>query len=311
MSDLISAPKKRGRPKGSTKPKVVLEKKKKGGWKNPASIHNGSLGGSSEKVHLLDGLINLNTGKEVLQTTNPYYPSMKAAALALGIDMSVLKDARMRDCPAFRSSGNVHREMIARWLRLNAPDASTNGEAKNETPEEEFIDSYDIPDEAGGVGQTLKSLQAYERRAKRKLDELEKSNLHSAIKAEKVKSALDAWIKVVNALLKYDLSVSQAKRESGELIPIIDARKGVHALLAWHTIATSDAMRNVFPQMEGKNKFEMAALWDPAARAAIYRNFKLGCELGKIPEWMMLTANEFVKDEKPLSMKPQIDLSDF
>ncbi len=126
-----------------------------------------------------------------------------------------------------------------------------------------------------------------------------------------VKLAQDSWIKVVNALLKYDLSVSQAKRDSGELIPIEDARQGVQALLAWHTIASSDALRNVIPTLEGKNKFEIASLLDPAIRAAIYRNFKMARELGKIPEWMEKTAVDAVKSKVALSLTPPPSLDEF
>ena len=39
-------------------------------------------------------------------------------------------------------------------------------------------------------------------------------------------------------------------------------------------------------------------------RSAIYRNFKLGMKIGKIPEWMGKTASDFVRSEPVLSMEP-------
>jgi hypothetical protein len=278
-------------------------------WKNHASAEIGrKYGGRPEKENLLEGLTNLETGEAHSGTTNPYFPSMKAAALALKLDIQILKNARLHDCPAFRSSGNVHREQLIRWLKDNP---SGGGIEPASEQEDEFVDNYDVPDEVGGVGQTLKSLQAYERRAKKKLDDAEKSSLHPALKAEAVKAAQDAWIKVVNALLKYDLSVSQAKRESGELIPISEAQAGVHALMAWHAIATSDALRNVIPTLEGKSKFEIAAMLDRELRSSIYRNFKTGREIGKIPEWMEKTALASIEKQPALSAKPKVDLSSF
>lgn len=262
------------------------------------------------KENLLEGLVDLETGEPAEFKPSNCFPSMKAAAHALKIDIAILRDARAKDCPAFRTGGNIHREQLLEWLKKHGGGSMEHQEPHQEyphtpeAPEEDFIDTYTIPDEAGGVGQTLKSLQAYERRAKQVLDKLERStNLHPSVKADKVKAAQDAWLKVVNSLLKYDLAVDMAKRESGELMPLADAVKGVHALLAWHTVAISDALRNVIPELEGKNKYEIATLLDPALRSSIYRNFKLGVKLGKIPEWMGKTAAEFVASEPALSLE--------
>lgn len=230
------------------------------------------------------------------------FASMKAAAHGLGIDIAVLREARSKACPAFRDSGGVNRKQLIEWLKNNSQQENT----PEATDPENFEENYDIPDEAGGVGQTLKSLQAYERRLKQRLDKLERAtNLHPSVKSELLEKAQNGWIKVVNALLKYDLSVSQAKRESGELIPMSDAVKAVQALLAWHTVATSDALRNVIPRLEKKTKYEIAAILDPALRSSIYRNFKLGVKLGKIPEWMGKSASDFIKGEAPISLEKQ------
>lgn len=263
------------------------------------SRRNGRKGNAKEKENLLEGLTNLDTGESAEFKPSPYFPSMKAAALALKIDIAILRDAREKDCPAFRTGSQVHREQLIKWLKENPHSAKQSAPPENDLPEAE--ENYTVTDEAGGVGQTLKSLQTYERRCKRALDQAEQAtNLHPATKAELVKVRQDAWIKVVNSLLKYDLSVSLAKRESGELIPLADAAKGVRALLAWHTVATSDALRNVIPDCEGKTKYQIAALLDGAMRSSIYRNFKLGVKLGKIPDWMGKEASDFVRDEKPL-----------
>lgn len=229
------------------------------------------------------------------------FASMRAAAAQLEIDISILRDARARGCTAFRDSGGVHREKLLAWLKENA--RPTNLETP-QTPPEDFEEDYDIPDEAGGVGQTLQSLQAYERRLKKQLDQIERqTNLHPSEKEARVEKAQKRWISVVGPLLKYDLSVSLAKRESGELIPLADAIKAVQALLAWHTVATSDALRNVIPNLEKKDKYEIAEILDPALRSSIYRNFKLGVKLGKIPDWMGKTASDFVKSEPPLTLE--------
>lgn len=242
--------------------------------------------------------------------TGAYHASMKAAAHTLKVDIAVLKEARGTGCDAFIGSGAVHKARLLEWLKKRGGESSTAPmqtslpatPADEETP---FTEDYNPPDEAGGVGQTLKSLQAYERRLKLKLDSLEKrTDLHHITKGELVKAAQDAWIKVVNSLLKYDLAVDMAKRESGELLPMADAVKGVQALLAWHTVATSDALRNVIPECEGKNKYQIAALLDPALRSAIYRNFRVGVSIGKIPEWMSRTAGDFIKGEPVLSLEP-------
>lgn len=234
-----------------------------------------------------------------------HYPSMKAAAHALKIDIAILKDARSKACNAFEASGAVHRERLIHWLKENPHNTKPREEAIREVlgTEEEFVEDYSTPDETGGVGQTLKSLQAYERRLKKRLDQLEQStSLHPITKQDMVEKAQTSWIKVVNALLKYDLAVDTAKRESGELIPLADAVKGIQALLAWHTVATSDALRNVIPEMEGKTKFDMAALLDPCLRSAIYRTFKMGVKLGKIPEWMGREASAFVAGETKFTL---------
>lgn len=246
-------------------------------------------------------------------STNPYFPSMKAAAHALKIDIAILSDARTKDCPAFRSGGNVHRQELIDWLKNQPPHGTKpREEAIREIlgTEEEFVENYSTPDETGGVGQTLKSLQAYERRLKKRLDQLEQStSLHPITKQNMVEKAQTSWIKVVNALLKYDLAVDTAKRESGELIPLADAVKGVQALLAWHTVATSDALRNVIPEMEGKTKFDMAALLDPCLRSAIYRTFRMGVKLGKIPEWMGREASAFVAGENKFTLEKSVSFN--
>lgn len=240
---------------------------------------------------------------------SPYFPSMKAAAHSLKIDIAILKDARSKDCPAFQTGGSIHREQLIHWLKNNPV---TNPQVTlQDAPEEE---TYTVTEDAGGVGQTLKSLQAYERKLKQRVDLIERdTSLHEATKAERLKTAQDAWLKVVGALLKYDLSVSAAKRDSGELIPLVDAVKGVQALLAWHTVAISDALRNVIPECEGQTKFGIAKLLDTTLRSSIYRNFKMGVKIGKIPQWMGREASEFVKHEKPLSLdKPkQYTMEDF
>lgn len=267
-----------------------------------ASRLNGKKGGGVSEGNLMEGLCNLETG-EPAQHYTTYFPSMKAAAHALKIDISILRDAKDKNCDAFLNASTIHKARLMSWLRKNSTPANP-APVTPDTEQTEFEENYNPTDEAGGVGQTLKSLQAYERRCKQALDNAEKAtNLHQAVKAELIKTRQDAWIKVVNALLKYDLSVSLAKRESGELIPIADGIAGVQALLAWHTIATSDALRNVIPNCEGKTKYQIATLLDGAMRSSIYRNFKLGAKLGKIPEWMSKTATEYVQSEKPLTME--------
>lgn len=268
---------------------------------NQSQMITKNKGGRPQKEDLLEGLVNLDTGLPAEFKPSPYFPSMKAAAHALKMDIAILRDARSRDCPAFRSGGVIHREQLEKWLKENPQTSLPQDEG--DLPEDDFEENYSPPDETGGVGQTLKSLQAYERRAKRILDEAERSTkLAPSVKADRVKAARDAWLKVVNSLLKYDLAVDMAKRESGELLPIADAIKAVQSILAWHTVAISDALRNVIPECEGKNKYEIAATLDPVLRSSIYRNFKLGIKLGKIPEWAGKSASEFVKAEDPLSL---------
>lgn len=232
---------------------------------------------------------------------------MKAAASGLKLDIAIVRDAKERGCPAFFGNGAVRRDVLIQWLKDNPhTPLKSREEISREltgTSLEDFAEDYTIPDEAGGVGQTLKSLQAYERRLKKRLDLLEQENsLHALVKQEMVEKAQAGWIKVVNALLKYDLAVDTAKRESGELIPLADAQRGIQGLLAWHTIAMSDTLRNVIPELEGKTKFDMAIIIDPAMRSAIYRSFKMGVKFGKIPEWMEKTASDFIASEPPLSL---------
>lgn len=262
-----------------------------------------------KKDKLLEGLTNLDKG-------NPAnFCSMKAAAASLKIDIGILKDARGKGCQAFRDSGGVNKKLLLEWLKENSQAANLATPAlpdKVDDAGEDFEENYDIPDEAGGVGQTLQSLQAYERRLKKQLDSIERAtNLHPAVKAERVDKAQKRWISVVGPLLKYDLSVSLAKRESGELIPLADAIKAVQALLAWHTVATSDALRNVIPNLEKKDKYQIAAILDPALRSSIYRNFKLGVKLGKIPDWMGKSATDFVRAEPPMKVEASTNLDDY
>lgn len=264
----------------------------------------GAKGAGKVRESLIEGMKNLDTGEDAPATTSSCFPNMKAAAYSLGISIAVLKDARARDCPAFRSGAMINREQLITWLKQQSLLKKT---VLPPPPMEDEEDDYSTAvDEKGGVGLTLRSLQAYERKLKRMLDDLHQSNQFT-IKEEKeaaIKAAEAAWLKVAGQLLKYDLAVDEAKRESGELISLADAKAGVQALLAWHTVATSDALRNVIPSLEGKNKFQIATLLDPALRSAIYRNFKLGAKLGKIPDWMSATASEFVKVEKEFSMNP-------
>lgn len=259
-------------------------------------------GGRPTKENLLEGFYNLETGEKAIYKPSPYFPSMKAAAHALKIDYAILSDARSKDCPAFRNGSMVHREMLIKWLKENPPIAEPAQPQTNFADDEQ--EDYNPKDEAGGVGQTLKSLQAYERWCKKRLDEAERNtaNLLQPVKEARVKSSLDAWLKVTNTLLKYDLSVALAKRESGELIPIADAIDSFHGFLAWDTVANSDALRNAIPECEGKNKYEIAAVLDKALRSSSYRNYKLGMKLGKIADWMGKTASDYVKEKKPLTL---------
>ena len=288
-------------------------KKRKGGPQEGA--------GKPQTENLSEGLYDLETGEPAQYHTAPYFPSMKAASHALGIDIQILKDARARDCPAFRTGGIVHRVQIVDWLKTHGKTPTPSPEntltptpESNLTPPPDDLpieEDYNVTEEIGGVGQTLKSLQAYERRCKREVDKVEASTtLHPATKADLLKAKQTAWLKVSGLLLDYDTKVSQAKRESGELIPLGDAQKGVQALIAWHTVAMSDALRNVIPELEGKNKYEIAVLLDPALRSSMYRNFKLGASLGKIPEWVTKTASEAVKANPPLSLTPPVTLDE-
>lgn len=229
------------------------------------------------------------------------FPSIKVAALVLGVDASILKVARSRGCNAFEGAGAVHRERIIKWLAENPQEITP---LPPEEPDN-FTDNYDLTEETGSVGQTLKSLQADERRLKKRLDSLEaNTTLHPIEKGEQVKEARRAWLSVSKTLLQYDIKVSAARREAGELIPLANAVKGVQSLLAWHTIAQGDALRNFIPELEGKNKYQMAAIIDEAIRSAIYRNFKLGVKLNKIPDWMGREAAAFVQGEKPFTLEP-------
>lgn len=258
----------------------------------------------------------------VVSASYANFASMKAAAAQLHIDISILKDARSKGCPAFRDSGGVNRKQLLLWLKEHSEATNLPTSNSDVSPEtratiedatgDSFVDNYDIPDEAGGVGQTLKSLQAFERRLKKQLDLQERAtNLHPSVKEDRVDKAIKRWISVVGPLLKYDLSVSQAKRESGELIPMADAIKAVQALMAWHAVATSDTLRNVIPRLEKLDKYQIADILDPAIRSSIYRNFKMGVKLGKIPDWMGKTASDFVKGEPALTMPPSEDVNDY
>lgn len=262
--------------------------------------HSGQF---DKRTGLLDGLTNLETGEraEDLPTN---YPSMTAAATVLSIDVSILKEARAKGCPAFQSSGSVNREKLIAWLVKNPHTPIDLGTP----PEEDELTDLDQPstDEPGSVGQTLSSLQKEATFLKRKLDGIERAtNLHPRTKMDLAKGIRAEWASISRLLLMYELKVSMAKRESGELIPLTDAVKAVQALLAWHTVATSDALRNVIPLCELKTKYEIAAVLDPALRSAIYRNFDLGVKLGKIPDWMGKSASDFVRGEELLSVGPK------
>ena len=276
---------------------------------------NGAKGGRPPKENLLEGLTNLETGEPAVFIPRDF-PSMKAAAAVLKVDIGILKEARSQGCNAFMGSGAINRERLIAWLESRANEAQEDFEQTAEGIEEDsFVDDYEVEEEAGGVGKTLKSLQAYERKLKRRLDEIEARPGHPITKGEMVEKAQAAWVKVLNALLKYDLNVNLAKRESGELIPLTDAQKGVEALLAWHTVALSDTLRNVIPECEMRSRYDIAKVLDPAMRSSIYRNFKLGAELGKIPDWMYKAAVEAVKAQpsvsEPKDTPVTTDVSDY
>jgi len=241
--------------------------------------------------------------------SSPYFPSMKAAAHSLKIDIALLRDARSKDCHAFRTGGFVHRDQLIQWLKDNPPPIADKTTLLEESLDD-FKEEYKLKDEVGGVGQTLVSLRAYERRCKRDLDNAERiTGLFTTEKAKLIKDKQDGWLKVARELLRYDLEVDQAKRESGEQIAKADAIKGVHALLAWHSVAMSDALRNALPECEMKSRNEVAAILDPLIRSSIYRNFKLAVKLGKIPDWMGKEASDFVKQEG--QPKPSLNVDDY
>lgn len=52
-----------------------------------------------------------------------YYDSQKQAAAALGIDESVLKDAKAEGCPAFKS-GRIYKAALTEWLSVRTVSAS-------------------------------------------------------------------------------------------------------------------------------------------------------------------------------------------
>lgn len=238
---------------------------------------------------------------------------MRAAAAALGIDFSILRDARTRDCPAFRSGGNVHREQLVQWLKENPPTPPPeppDDDDTDEDQEEDFTPDTGSAEDPGGVGKTLKSLQIDERQLRRELKRAERAKYTTDIqKKAAIKEARNEWFKVSKLLLTYDQKVSLAKRESGELIPLADAITSTHGLLAWFTVAISDSLRNVIPECEGKGKFEIAALLDKELRSCSYRHFKLGLETGKIAEWMGRKASDFVQKRQIVDIEPKKEIN--
>ena len=216
-------------------------------------------------------------------------PSLKSAAATLGLDVSVLKDAKARGCPAFKANQSVNREVLLEWLKEDRRQADERKAAAPKTIPGDDVDPYEEDDDteaSEGIGKALQALVKYERKARQALKEA-----HAQQNPLLIKTKEEGWLKVLRELLRYEMNVEMAKRDAGELIPRADVVSHCRAFLSWHQVGLSDAIRTSVPRIVGLTKpGEVAYVLDPILRESQALAFDIGTRAGLVPSWLAEAA---------------------
>ncbi len=224
--------------------------------------------------------------KKPAATPSQISPSLKAAAAALGLDVSVLRDAKNRGCPAFRPNMGVHRGELLEWLKTDRQQAEERKASQPPKDESDDLEDEDGVEAGEGVGKAFQSLVKYERQARRALNDAIKTENPLLIKVKE-----EAWLKVLRELLRYEINVEVAKRDAGELIPRADVVNHCRAFLSWHQVGLSDAVRTAVPRIVGLEKpGDVAHILDPIIRESQALAFDIGTRAGLVPSWLAEAA---------------------
>lgn len=226
-------------------------------------------------------------------------PSLKAAAAKLHLDVLVLKDAKSRGCEAFRPNGNVVLSELLKWLdedRAKFAAEKAESEAEQDQEQEDSGDSDNTGDaESEGVGKAFLRIVKYERQARKAMDAAIAQGNPMIIKLKQ-----DAWVQMLNVLIKYEMNVETAKRDSGELIPRSEVVKAFRSFLSWHKVGLSDAIRNAVPRIVGLTKpVEVARIIDPIMRESQVLAFDIGARAGLVPSWAAEAAMQLDPSHSP------------
>jgi hypothetical protein len=173
-------------------------------------------------------------------------PSEPAQAVFWGVSISAVQRWKREKAPL-----DSTESMIA-WLsnkkrltdKCRARIAQVVKEAANEldAPESEPERRPVRPPEAQGAGAALRRLEAQETMSYERFIALTQAKVldHAAIKA-----AREEWLKIGDALRKYDLMVEANRRDSGELLPRAEWARMARAIVFWWNHGINRAMDEV------------------------------------------------------------------
>ena len=200
------------------------------------------------------------------------FPTIAAAAAAIGKPVAELRSAKNAGCPAFRSNGNVGEVELRAWLK-KSPKASP-------------------PPEMGAIGKSGTN------EALRRLEEAE-AYAHAAFIGARDSKKPDAsvveerqrqWISLAKELRTFSAAMDGGA-DPAESIPRPEVVLAVRSLVAWQRAAFSDMLHNVVPRLQGATSArEVAAIFEQPARESLAMAMQLGQRSGKLPAWMAEAA---------------------
>lgn len=240
------------------------------------------------------------------------FNSMEQAAAVMGIPKSTLKLAKIRGCPGF-GANKIEEKLIARWMEDRVNSGGSNDTAGVSERDQGalvaalmggestgFRDEPDDNEQANedddkGIGQAYRRMKNMELRVSKRLDRMLKPG--SGARQEEIDKLTSSYVKISNSLLNMEVKLDQAKKDSGAMVPMEEVKAGTCAFFVWLQVGMSNVLRPAIPELEGKNRSQMAEILDQQFRNSVFRALDYGVKAGKLPKYMAECAANMARQK--------------
>jgi hypothetical protein len=196
-----------------------------------------------------------------------------AAAAILGVPVATLKAAQNAGAPGFRPGSRVEIETVRKWLAEQGKRAGKARPARKNT-------APNASDAQGAPG-SLRRLESQERECYQRLLAAQKSG-----NALEESLAREAWLEVTEALRKLDISVAEARRDSGESVPRADAERALNRAAWLLSVVIPEISRRLARAIGPEARIpEITEATTAALRSLVFDAIGLACGSCPLPKW--------------------------